>query len=332
MIWEDFMKLPRRQFLHLAGGAVALPAVSRVAWAQTYPLRPITLNVPFPAGGPTDLVGRILAERMKASLGQAVIVENVSGANGAIGVGRVARAVPDGYTVGLGLWGTHVVNGAVYSLPYDVRNAFEPVGPIVINPLMIFGKKDMPGKDLRDLIAWLTANPDKASLGTTTAGTHALGAMLQKETRTRFQFVPYRGAAPAMQDLASGQIDLVIESAVALPQVRAGYIKAFATLNHTRLALAPDIPTAGESSFPSLTFASWFGLFAPKGTPKELVAKLNGAIVEALDDPSIGQRLAELTLEVFPRDQRTPEALGAIVNADIEKWWPIIKAANIKGE
>jgi len=326
------MEFPRRQFLHLAAGAAALPAISRIARAQAYPTRPITMIVPFPAGGPTDVVGRVLAERMKVSLGQAVIIENVSGANGSIGVGRVARAVPDGYTIDLGLWGTHVINGAIYSLRYDLRNDFEPISPIVGNPLIVFGKNAMPAKDMKELIAWLNANPDKASQGTSSAGTHAVGALFQKETGTRFQFVPYRGAAPAIQDLVAGQIDLVIETTVHLPQVRAGSIKAYAVTTKTRLPVAPDIPTVGEAGLPGLSVTSWYGLFAPKGTPKEVIGKLHAAVVDALDDPAIRQRLTDIGFEMFPRDQWTPEALGTLVKADIEKWWPIIKAANIKGE
>jgi len=313
-------------------GRCRVPTISRGAWAQTYPNRPVTMVVPFPAGGPTDIVGRIVAERMTGPLGQPVIIENVSGANGTIGVGRVARAAPDGYTICVGLWGTHVVNGAIYSLRYDLRTDFEPISLIVGNPVMIFGKNGIPAKDLKELIAWLKANPDKASQGTTTAGTHALGAFFQKETGTRFQFVPYRGTAPAIQELVTGQIDLVFDSAANMSQVQAGNIKAYATTNNTRLALSPDVPTVGEFGLSTLSFTSWYGFFAPKGTPKEVISRLNAAAADALDDATVRHRLTEINMELFPRDQWTPEALGTLVKAEIEKWWPIIKAANIKSE
>jgi tripartite-type tricarboxylate transporter receptor subunit TctC len=326
------MKLPRRRFLHLAAGAAALPAASSIARAQTYPTRPITMIVPFPPGGTTDVVARIMAERMKMSLGQSIIIENVSGANGSTGVGRAARATPDGYTIDMGQWGTHVVNGAIYTLRYDLVGDFEPIAPIVTIPLVLYARKAMPGNDLTELIAWLKANPDKASHATATAGLHALGALFQKETGTRFQFVPYRGEAPATQDLIAGQIDLMWNSSNNLTQVRAGSIKAYVVTSKTRLTIAPDIPTADEAGLPGLSFSSWYGLFAPKGTPKNITDNLNAAAVGALADPAVRQRFTDIGLEVFPRDQQTSQALGALVKADIEKWWPIIKAANIRGE
>jgi tripartite-type tricarboxylate transporter receptor subunit TctC len=329
---RHMINLPRRKFLRLAVGTAVLPAVSRFAWAQAYPTRPITLVVPFAPGGTTDVVGRVLADRMKVSLRQPVVVENVAGANGTIGVGRVARAAPDGYTLDLGLWGTHVVNGAFYPLRYDLRNDFEPISLVVANPLLIFGRNSLPAQDIKELVAWLRANPDKASQGTTSAGTHAVGAFFQKETGTRYQFVPYRGAAPAVQDLIGGQIDLVIDTTVHLSQVRAGRIKAYAVLSEARLDVAPDVPTIAEAGLPALTVTSWFGLFAPKGTPKDVVRRLNAAVVETLDDPAAAKRLTEIGFGLFPRERWTPEALGTLKTSDIEKWWPIIKAANIKGE
>jgi tripartite-type tricarboxylate transporter receptor subunit TctC len=327
------MKLPRRKFLQLAASVSALPVVPRIARAQSYPSRPITIVVPFPAGGATDIIGRILAERMRASLGQTIIIENVGGAGGSIGVGRVARAVPDGYTLDIGQWDTHVANGATYPLSYDLQNGFEPIALISSNPLLILAKKAMPADDLKGLIAWLKANPDKASQAVPTAGSHVAGILFQKETSTRFQFVPYRGGGPAMQDLVAGQIDmLIVQAAAALSQVRAGAIKAYAATSKSRFAAAPDIPTVDEAGLPGLHISGWFGLYAPKGTPKTVIDKLNAAVMDALADATVRSRLANAGQEIPPREQQTPQALGAFTKAEIEKWWPIIKAANIKGE
>jgi tripartite-type tricarboxylate transporter receptor subunit TctC len=329
------MKLPRRRFLHLAAGAAALPGVARIVRAQAYPARPITMIVPFPAGGPTDTIGRIVAEGMRISLRQPVIIENVTGAGGTIGVGRVARAVPDGYTLSVGYLGTHVLNGAIYTLQYDVLRDFEPVALLASNPQLIVAKNGTPAKSLNELIAWLKANPGKASQGTAGVGSvaHVSGAYFQKETGTRFQFVPYRGAAPAMQDLIARQIDLMFDQAVnSLPHVRGGKIKAYAVTADTRLASAPEIPTVDEAGLPGFYISIWSGMWAPKGTPMDVVAKLNAAVVDALGHPTVRQQLAELGQEVPPRDQQTPEALGAFQRAEMEKWWPIIRAANIKAE
>jgi tripartite-type tricarboxylate transporter receptor subunit TctC len=313
--------------------AVLVIAAVNTASAQVYPSRPITLIVPFPAGGSTDAIGRIVAERMRVSLGQPVIIENVGGAGGSIGVGRVARATPDGYTLDIGQWDTHVANGATFSLSYDVLKDFEPVALMSSNPFLILAKKAMPADDLKSLIAWLKGNPDKASQAIPTAGSHVAGILFQKETGTRFAFVPYRGGGPAMQDLVAGQIDLmIIQAAVALPQVRAGAIKAYAVTASSRFPAAPDIPTVDEAGLPGIHISGWFALFAPKGTPTEVVTKLNTAVVEALADPTVRARLANLGQEIFPREQQTPQALAAYHKAEIEKWWPIIKAANIKAE
>jgi tripartite-type tricarboxylate transporter receptor subunit TctC len=329
------MKFPRRPFLHLAAGAAALPAVSRFAWAQAYPTRPITIVVPFAAGGGTDVIGRIIAERMRGALGQPVIVEHVVGAAGSIGVGRVARAAPDGYTLDLGQWGTHVLNGAFYDLQYDLRSDFEPVSLIAGSPLLLVAKKSMPANNLKELIAWLKANPNAASQGTSGVGgpSHVAGILFQKESATHFQLIPYRGAGPAMQDVAAGQIDMMFDvPATSLSLMRAGAIKAYAVTAKSRLAIAPDIPTVDEAGLPGLHISMWFGLFAPKGTPKAIISKLNAAVMDGLVDPAVRRRLSDLGQEIFPRDQQTPEALGAFQKAEIEKWWPIIKAAGIKAE
>jgi tripartite-type tricarboxylate transporter receptor subunit TctC len=310
-------------------------ALTCSAKAEVYPSRPITVVVPFSAGGAFDTVGRIMAERMKESLGKPVIIENVGGAAGSIGVGRVARATPDGYTLSFGIWSTHVVNGAIYALPYDVLKDFEPISLVASAPQVIVSRNAIPAKTLRELIAWLKANPDKATLATVGSGSppHVAGILFQKLTDTRFRFVPYRGGAPALQDLLAGQVDLsILQPAVVLPHVRAGTIRAYAVTATTRLDSAPDIPTADEAGVPSLHVDTWSGLWAPKGTPKTVIARLDAAVVGALADPEIRRRLAEIGQEIPPREQQTPEALAALQAAEIDKWWPIIKAANIKGE
>ena len=323
----------RRKFLQLATAAAAVAAVSRIARAQAYPARPITMVVPFPAGGPTDTIGRVVAEGMRASLGQPVVIDNVGGAAGSLATGKVARAAPDGYTIGLGSGTTHVANGAIYSLNYDVVTSFEPVSMLTIQPMVIVAKKTMQADTLHDLIAWLRANPDKASQGTAGAGStsHLAGIFFQMETGTRYQFVPYRNTG--MQDLMAGLIDLMIDPAAnSVPQVRAGTIKAYAVTSRTRTPAAPDVPTVDEAGLPALQITSWHGLWVPKGTPRDIIAKLNGAVVEALADLTVWRRLADLANETVPRDQQTPAALAAWQKAEIEKWWPIIKAAGIKAE
>jgi len=316
--------------------AATLAGISSAA-SQVYPSRPITMVVPFAAGaGQPDTIGRIVAERMRASLGQAVIIENAAGANGSLGVGRVARAAPDGYTLVIGLRDTHVVNGAIYALPYDVLADFEPVALLSNSRgALLVAKKSLPANDLKGLIAWLKANPDKASQGHPGFGSlpHLSGIHFQNITGTRFQFVPYRGSGPAMQDLLAGQIDMMFVGAdTALPQVRASRINAYAVTAKSRLVDAPDIPTVDEAGLPGFYSSQWFAIFAPKGTPKNVVAKLNAAVVDALADPAVRQRFADIENEIPPREQQTPEALGALQKADIEKWWPIIKAAGIKAE
>ena len=312
-----------------------LAGCGSIAMAQVYPSRPVTMVVPFPAGGSSDTIGRVLADGMRGPLGQSVIIENVGGASGNLGVGRVARAAADGYTLILGSWPTHVLNAAIFTLPYDPLNDFEPVALVAAQPLFIIAKKAMPAKDLTELLAWLKANPDKATQGTAGTGgaSHLAGVFFQKATGTRFQFVPYRGSAPAMQDLLAGQIDMMIDlAASATPQVRAGNVKAYAVTAKNRLAAAPDVPTVDEAGLPGYYVLSWHAVWVPKTTPKPVVAKLNAAVVEALADPAVRKRLADVGQEIFSREQLTPEALSAYHKAEIEKWWPIIKAANIRSE
>jgi tripartite-type tricarboxylate transporter receptor subunit TctC len=329
------MKLHRRRFLHLAAGAAASPATSRIATAQSYPSRQITMIVPFAAGGPADTVGRILAERMRTSLGQTIVIENVPGAGGSIGVGRIARATPDGYTFGMGISSTQVVNPVIYSLPYDVQTDFEPITLLASNAHFIVAKKANPANDLKEFVAWLKANPDKATAGTAGAGSppHIGAVFFQNLTGTRFGYVPYRGGGPAMQDLVAGQIDMMVDApATVVPQLRAGTIKAFALAAKSRLASAPNVPTTDEAGLPGFHFSAWFAFLAPKGMPKPVIDRLNAAAVDALADQGVRARLAEFGLDPFPREQQTPQAVTTLLKAEIETWWPIIKAAKIKGD
>ena len=313
--------------------ALALASAIAAAQAQPYPSRPITIISPFPPGGSTDVVARIMAERMRTALGQSVVVENVGGAGGSIGVGRVARAAPDGYTIDLGQWDTHVGNGAIYPLPYDLQKDFEPVGLLTLNPLLLLARTTIPAQNMTELVAWLRANIGNVTVANQTAAAQVAGLLLQQATDTKVMFVPYRGGGPAMQDLIAGHIDLlVIQAAAGLPQVRAGTIKAFANLSASRSFAVPGIPTADEGGVPGLHVAGWFGFFAPKGTPKEPIARLNAAMVQALADPAVRSRLADLGLDIAPSELQTPEGLAAFHKAEIEKWWPIIKAAGIKAE
>ena len=323
------------KILLLAVACAATFASVAGAGAQSYPSRPITMVVPFAAGGPNDTAARILVDGMGAALGQPVVVENVTGANGNIGVGRVVRAAPDGYTIGVGSYNSHVVNGAVYTLPFDVLRDFEPVAMLSTSTSIVIGKKTLAANNLAELIAWLKANPDKALVGMPGAGSsvQVYSAFFQSLTGTRFQLVPYRGAAPVMQDMLAGQLDFGIESpSTVLPQVQAGTVKAYAVTAKRRLAAAPDVPTVDEAGLPGFYTASWYGTWVPKGTPKEIVGKLNAAIVSALADPAAQARFVSFGQEVVPREQQTPEALAAWHKAEIEKWWPIIKAAGIKIE
>jgi len=321
--------------LRIVAGCVLLWGGIAAAPAQVYPSRPITMVVPFAAGGPVDTVARILSEPMRATLGQSIIVENVTGAAGSIGVGRVARAAPDGYTLSIGHWSTHVVNGAIYPLPYDLLRDLEPIVLLPSNPMIVVSKSAVPAKNLNEFVGWIKANEGKVSAGTAGAGsaTHVAGVYFQNVTGTRFQFVPYRGTGPALQDLVAGQIDFIVDQASnSLQHVRDGKIRAYAVTASARLPSAPDIPTVAEAGLPSLDISVWYGLWAPKGTPKEIIAKLNAAAGQALSEPAVRQRFAELGLDMPPRDRLTPEALAAYQKAEIEKWWPVIKDANIKTE
>ncbi len=320
----------------IAGLACAVSfAWAGAVLAETYPSRQITMVVPFAAGGPTDTLARIVAERMRQSLGQTIIVENTTGAAGSIAVGRVARSAPDGYTLSIGHWSTHVVNGAIYPLAYDLVKDLDPVALLPSNPQLIVATNGVPAKDLKELVAWVKANQSKVSAGTAGAGSasHVGGLYFEKFTDTHLTFIPYRGTGPAMLDLMAGQINLMLDqSSNSLPQVREGKIRAFAVTANKRLASAPDIPTVDEAGLPGFYISVWHGLWVPHGTPKDAIEKLTAAAQEALADPAVQKRLAELGQEIPPREQQTPEALGALQKSEIEKWWPIIKAANVKVE
>ena len=302
------------------------------AAAQSFPSRPVTIVVGFAAGGPSDTIARLMTEPMRRVLGEPVIVENVSGAAGAVGILRVVRSAPDGYLLSLGNWSSHVGAPGTNPGPFDVLRDLEPVARMPIAPLLIVGKQTLSPNNVRELIAWLKANPDKASAGIVGFGSasHVSGIYFQQKTGTSFQFVPYRGGAPATQDLLSGQIDLRLgtEASQVLAYMRAGKVKPYAVLAKTRWRPAPDIPTIEEAGVPDLHIALWHGLWAPKGTPRDVIVKLNAAVVAALADPVVRARLEALGMEIPA--QQTPEALGAFHQAEIGKWWPVIKAAGIK--
>jgi tripartite-type tricarboxylate transporter receptor subunit TctC len=319
-------------FLAIGLACIALLSLFSFARADNFPSRPITLIVPFPPGGSTDVAARIMADKMGATLGQPVIVENVGGAGGSIGLNRLARATPDGYTIDIGQWDTHV-GTIIYNINYDLRTDFAPIGLISNNPMLLVASKKLPADDLKSLVAYMKAHPGDAKFVNQNASAQVGGLLLQKITGTEVLFVPYRGAGPAMTDLISGQVDLLlVQGAVALPQVRAGTIKALAELSPERSASMPEIPSAGESGVPGLYIAGWFGFYAPKGTPADVIGKLNAAAVAALADPQVKARFAQLGLDVAAREQQTPEGLAAFQNAEMDKWWPIIKAAGIRGE
>ncbi len=311
--------------------AAALAALAAFgAQAQTFPSRPVTLIVPFPPGGSTDTIARIMADKMKSTLGQSVIIENVGGAGGSIAVGRLARAPADGYTIDIGQWDTHV-GSIIYNINFDLQTDFAPIGLLSINPQLLLARKDFPANDLKGLVAWMKANPGAAKFVNQNAAAQITGLLMEKQTGTQVNYIPYRGAGPAMTDLISQQVDLlVVQAAVALPQLRAGTIKAIANLSPKRSPSLPDIQTSDEGGVPGLYMSGWFGFFAPKNTPKDAVAKLNAAMVATLADPVVKARYADLGLDIATPQQQTPEGLAAFNKAEIDKWWPIIKGANIK--
>jgi len=329
------MTIARRKLLHLGFGAAAAASVARTAAALDYPTRPITIVVPFAAGGATDVLARVIADAMGKSLGQTMIVENVTGAAGSIGVSRVARAPSDGYTLSIGTLTSHVLVGGLYKLDFDLLADLTPISELAYEPLLICIKNSLPAKDLQQLIAWLKANPGKASVGIPGAGStgNLAGISFQKITGTSFQFVPYRGDAPAIQDMMAGQIDMMIEpSSNFTTQVQAGTIRAIAVPAPTRLFSLPDVPTTDEAGLPGYYASIWFGLWAPKNTPKDIIAKLNSAAVAALADDSVKTRLNKLGQQVATRELQDPVAFAAFEKSEADKWWPIIKAANLKVE
>jgi tripartite-type tricarboxylate transporter receptor subunit TctC len=324
----------RRVFLASLAAVGAAGRIGPLA-AEDYPSRPITMDMPFAAGGPGDVLARQLADAMGRSLGQNVIVENVTGAAGSIGTGEVARATPDGYSLILGNWTTHVVNAVAYKLPYDVVKDFAPIALVANQPVLIITNNNVPADNLLGLIAWLKANPDKATSGNAGIGsaTHVASVFFQHQTGTRFQLVPYRGGAPAMVDLLAGHIDMMFDLATdALPQVRAGRVKAFAVTSQHRIGAAPDIPTTDEAGVPGLYISLWNGLWAPQRTPQPVIDKLDAAVVVALAEPTLRTRLVDLGMDIPPPEQQNPKALAAFQEAEIAKWWPILKAAGIKAE
>lgn len=329
------MTFRRRDFLHIAAGAAALPLLAGAARAQTYPSRVITVIVPYPAGGPTDTIARILADRMGTALHQSVIVENVSGAGGSIGVGRVARAAPDGYTLSIGHVQTHVLNAAVMKLPYDVVNDFAPISLIADTPIWIISKAALPTNDFKSFLAWLKTENGKATAGTVGIGgpTEIAGLLFAKETGTQFQTARYTGGAPLLQDLLGGHIDFAFgQAATYLSYVREHQLKAYAVLQPKRWWAAPDVPTLDELGIDDIHASFWHGLWAPKGTPPAIIAKLNAAVREALADASVRQRLRNVGQEIWPAAEQTPQALAAKQKAEIAQWTPIVKAAGIKQE
>ena len=315
--------------------AIALAAACAIggANAQDFPSRHVTIVVPLATGGSTDTIARIMAEGMRPHLSQTLIVENSPGAGGSTGVIRVARSAPDGYTMQIGQWGTNVASGAVYDLPIDLLTDLEPVGLIATQPSMIVGRKNLPPNNLKELIAWLKANPGKPTFGNAGIGSpgHVSGVFFQNTIGGQFQFIPYRSAGPASQDLLAGNIDLMMDTAATSGNhVRSGLLKAYAMTANKRSPVVPDVPTVDEAGLPGFYFYFWHAFWVPKGTPKDAIAKLNDATVKALNDPVTRKRLLDIGQELYTPEMSTPQALGKFQKAEIEKWWPIIKAAGIK--
>jgi tripartite-type tricarboxylate transporter receptor subunit TctC len=321
--------------MNCVSSAYVGPAYVGSAWADDYPSRPITLIIPLSVGGSTDVIGRLVAEGMRKALNQTIVAENVTGAGGTIGVGRAARATPDGYTVLIGQWGTNVATGAIYNLKFDLLKDLEPVGLIATQPFLIVSRSSLPANNLKELIAWIKANPDKATEGNSGVGSpsHVSGILFQKAINSPIQMVPYRGAGESTQAIVSGQIDVLLNTpAVSMAQLKAGQAKVFAVTDKRRLTTAPDVPTTDEAGLPGFYFTFWHALWVPKGTPKEIVAKLNAALRATLSDPDTRKKLDGLAQDVFPAEEQTPEALAKFQREEIEKWWPIIKEAGIKAD
>jgi tripartite-type tricarboxylate transporter receptor subunit TctC len=303
--------------------------------AETFPSHPITIIVPFSAGGPTDSMARIMAEGMRTTLGQNLVIENVTGAGGSIGVARLVRSAPDGYTLGLGHLGTHVANGVIYKLGYDLVADMEPVVLLPTNPMLVVSKNAVPAKSLAELLAWMRAKPAPPTAGTAGPGSasHVAGLYFEDVTKIKLQYVPYRGTAPAMNDLVAGQIEVMVDqTSNSINQVRAGTIRAYAVTAEKRLESAPDIPTTDEAGLPGFHMQLWSGFWLPKGTPRDIVMKINAAAVAAMNDPAVRKKFFDLGLEMPAANRLTPETLGAFQKAEIEKWWPMLKAANVKAE
>jgi tripartite-type tricarboxylate transporter receptor subunit TctC len=312
--------------------AAAFASAAPPLRADTFPSRTITLIVPFPPGGSTDVAARIMADKMSASLGQPVIVENVGGAGGSIGVGRLSRAAPDGYTIDIGQWDTHV-GLIIYNINFDLEKDFTPIGLMTVNPQLLVARKNFPADNLKALVEWLKAHPGDAKFVNQNASGQLGALLLEKLTDTQVLIIPYRGAGPAMTDMLSGTVDLaVLQAAVSMPQLQAGTIKALANLSPARSTSLPEIPTSDEAGVPGYYMSGWFGFYAPKGTPPEIITRLDTAMIQALAEPDVRRRFAELGLDIAAREQQTPQGLAQFQKAEIDKWWPIIKASGIRGE